>query len=84
MIEEISRPEERLTDELVEVSLNFRAMNTRIDHLDWKDLSDLRNTRDALAGEIRASALLSVFDARDQFAAGRLNAPHDAQEEDMR
>ena len=49
-----------------------------------EDLGDLGDTRDALAGEIRASALPAVFDARDQFAARGLDASHDAQKVGLR
>lgn len=59
-------------------------MDTGIDDLDGKNLGDLRNARNALAGEIRSRALPAVLDAGDQGAACRFNPSDDAQELGLR
>src|SRR5262245_25099648 len=55
-------------------------MDAGIDHLDRQDLGDLCDAGNAVAGEIRTSPLLAVFDPSDQLATRRLDASNDSQE----
>ena len=61
-----------------------QPVHARVDDLDREDFGDLGDTGNALAGEIRASPLPAVFDARDQLAARGLDAAYDAQEVGLR
>ena len=56
------------------------AMNARVDHLDGKNLCNLRDPGDPLAGEIRARALPAVLNTGDQLAATGPDPTNDPKE----
>lgn len=61
-----------------------QAMYAGVDDLDREDLGDLGDAGNPLAGEIGASPLLAIFDARDQLATWRLDASDDAEKVSLR